>query len=41
MTVYGGQTELPHTPRLISNRLADFSARSENRSIERVNLIDL
>jgi hypothetical protein len=41
MAVYCDQTELPHAPRLIANRLADFSLGSENRRIERVDLVDL
>ena len=41
MTVYCDQAELPHARRLISNRLADFSLGSENRRIERVDLVDL
>lgn len=41
MTVCGDQTEFPHAPRLISNRLADFNARRENGRIKRVDLVDL
>src|SRR6476646_3966268 len=41
MAVYGGETKLPHPPRLISNSLANRSARGPNRIVKRVNVVDL